>query len=57
MRPISKLILVASMVLWSVPSALALKWVCVPEIDASAGLSVIAILVSASVLAYERYKA
>lgn len=55
MRLTNKLALAATMLIWSIPSAYALKWEC-PEIDASAGLSTIAILVSVGILAYERRK-
>ncbi len=58
MRFTSKAMLAASAVLWSIPTASALKWNCaVPEIDGPAGVSVMAVLVSIGVMAYERYKA
>ena len=57
MRLAKTLALSATVVLWSVPAALALRWSCaVPEIDGPAGLSAMAILASVGMLAYERYK-
>lgn len=57
MRFTSKLMLSASAFLWWVPSASAMQWNCgVPEIDGPAGISAIAILLSAGVMVYERYK-
>lgn len=57
MRTASKIALAAAALLSSVPSALALSWNCtVPEIDGPAGLSALAVLVSAGVMAYERCK-
>lgn len=56
MRKLTKTFLLAgTMAFWSIPSASALIWEC-PEIDASAGLSAIAILMSVAVLSYERFK-
>jgi hypothetical protein len=58
MRFANKLLLAASAVLWSIPSAHALRWNCnVPEIDGPAGLSAVAVLLSVGVMAYERFKA
>lgn len=58
MRFFPKAMLAASTVLWSMPTASALNWNCgVPEIDGPAGVSVMAVLVSIGVMAYERYKA
>ncbi|MEZ5854272.1 MAG: hypothetical protein R3D67_05790 [Hyphomicrobiaceae bacterium] len=58
MRLAGKLALIASMILWSVPSASALIWDCdVPEIDGPAGLSAIAVVVSLGMIAYDRLKA
>ena len=57
MRHASKLVLAASAMLWSIPSAFALQWDCgVPEIDGPAGISAAAVLLSIGVMAYERYK-
>lgn len=57
MRIASKIVLATATLLSSVPSALALSWNCtVPEIDGPAGLSALAVLVSAGVMAYERCK-
>jgi hypothetical protein len=57
MRAIGFLALLASAMVWSIPTASALQWNCaVPEIDGPAGLSAIALLVSVGVMAYERCK-
>ncbi len=57
MRVVSRLALAATMVMWYVPSASALKWICeVPEIDGPAGLSAVAVLVSVGMIAYDRLK-
>ena len=57
MRYVNKLVLAASAILWSIPTASALAWNCgVPEIDGPAGLSAVAVLASVGVMAYERYK-
>ena len=58
MRFTSKVVLAASAVLWSIPTASALQWNCgVPEIDGPAGISAVAVLLSIGVMAYEGYKA
>jgi hypothetical protein len=57
MRLATRFALVASAMLWWVPSASALQWNCgVPEIDGPAGISALAVLVSVGMMAYERYK-
>ncbi len=57
MRTVNKLLLAASALLWSIPTASALSWDCgVPEIDGPAGISALAVLISAGVMAYERCK-
>jgi len=57
MRLAPKLLLAASALLWWVPAASALQWNCgVPEIDGPAGISALAVLLSAGVMAYERFK-
>lgn len=55
MRIVTKIVLAATVSLWSIPSASALIWSC-PEIDGPAGLSAIAVLLSVGVMAYERAK-
>lgn len=58
MRTVSKLVLAATALLSFAPSAFALSWSCTaPEIDGPAGLSALAVLVSAGIMAYERSKA
>lgn len=56
MRFATKLLLAASALLWSIPTASALQWNCVPEIDGPAGLSAMAVLLSVGIMAYERCK-
>lgn len=57
MRLANKIVLAASAVLWSIPTASALTWDCgVPEIDGPAGISAVAVLISMGVMAYERCK-
>jgi hypothetical protein len=57
MRIVPRLLLASSFLLWSIPSAYALKWNCaVPEIDGPAGLSAMAVLISVGLMAYERCK-
>ena len=57
MRLAPKLLLATSALLWWVPAASALRWDCgVPEIDGPAGISALAVLLSAGVIAYERLK-
>jgi hypothetical protein len=57
MRLVNKIVLAASATLLSIPSAYALTWDCgVPEIDGPAGVSALAVLISAGVMAYERCK-
>lgn len=47
----------ATMLLWSIPSGHAAFWHCsAPEVDGAAGLSAIAALVSAGLIAYERVR-
>ena len=57
MRIINKIVLASVIAASSAPTASALTWNCsVPEIDGPAGLSVLAVLISVGVMAYERCK-
>lgn len=57
MQFVHKLGLAATILLWSIPSASALDWIChVPEIDGPAGLSALAVIASLGMVAYDRCK-
>lgn len=57
MRIVSKMLLASALVVSSISAASALSWNCsVPEIDGPAGLSVLAVLISVGMMAYERCK-
>lgn len=53
MRVLEK-IAVATAFVFATAAPAAARWVCVPEIDGSAGVSALAMLAAASLIAYQR---